>query len=446
MSVMVSLFIFRRDLRLYDNTGLIKALEESDEVIPCFILDDRQIEKNEYFSRNAFEFMVASLHCLDKELRERNSKLYLFKGIAHEVIQSLIKELGINAVYVNEDYTPFSKKRDALIRQACVKSGVRFCSEFDLLLTKPGEVLTLNKTPYTVFTQFYKTASKLEVFKPKNAKGRFFNGRISNESSLPKSARLGGREEGLKILKKLDNFQNYDFERNFPFKESTKLSPHNKFGTLSIREVYHKVQNTLPFSTIINELYWRDFFSHIIHFFPHVLGNAFRRQYNNIVWENDEKKFDAWKEGKTGFPIVDAGMRELNETGFMHNRVRMITASFLIKDLHIGWKLGEKYFANQLVDYDPALNNGNWQWAASTGCDSQPYFRIFNPWLQQKKYDPDCIYIKKWLPELKNMNAKEIHMLEFGPADNYPRQIVRHEEEKKKALEMYKSAVERKVS
>lgn len=437
---MKSLFIFRRDLRLFDNTGLIKALEGSDEVVPCFILDDRQIKNNEYFSRNAFDFMLSSLHDLNAQLKERKSKLYIFKGTAHEVVERLISELNLGAVYVNEDYTPFSKKRDALIRQICVKSGIKFYSEFDLLLTKPGEVLTLNKTPYTVFNQFYKNASKLEVRKPRDAKGKFFNGKISIDSQFPDSNNVGGRTEGLKILGALDKFEHYDEERNYPYKESTRLSPHNKFGTLSIREVYHSVQKKLPFSTILNELYWRDFFSHIVHFFPHVFGNSFRRQYNSVAWENDKKKFYAWKEGKTGFPIVDAGMRELNETGFMHNRVRMITASFLIKDLHIDWRLGEKYFANQLIDYDPAVNNGNWQWAASTGCDAQPYFRIFNPWLQQKRYDPDCIYIKRWLPELRNMGSKDIHMLEFGPVDNYSSQIVKHEEEKKKALEMYKSA------
>ncbi|MCM2325813.1 MAG: DNA photolyase family protein, partial [Candidatus Woesearchaeota archaeon] len=250
----------------------------------------------------------------------------------------------------------------------------------------------------------------------------------------------GGRKEGLKILSSLGRFAGYSEDRNYPSRElTTKLSPHNKFGTLSIRETYYEITRQLgEFSVLLNELYWRDFFTHIGYFFPHVFGHAFKNKYDNIKWKDDELKFKAWCEGKTGFPIVDAGMRELNSTGFMHNRVRMITASFLIKDLHIDWRKGEKYFATKLIDYDPCVNNGNWQWAASTGCDAQPYFRIFNPWLQQERYDYECRYIKRWLPELKDIGYKSIHNIKNEPVKGYVSPIIRHDIEKDIALEMYK--------
>ena len=250
----------------------------------------------------------------------------------------------------------------------------------------------------------------------------------------------GGRKNAQKVLNRLADFNDYDTDRDIPAKEATTgLSAHNKFGTVSIREVYHAVTDALGSShTIIRELYWRDFFSHVAFHFPHIFGHAFHKKYEQLEWENSRKKFKVWCDGKTGFPIVDAGMRQLNVTGFMHNRVRMIVASFLVKDLHIDWRWGEKYFAQNLVDYDPAVNNGNWQWAASTGCDAQPYFRIFNPWIQGKKFDLDCIYIKKWVPELRKYSAKDIHRLEKGGAlDGYPEAIVDHSEAKQVAEDMF---------
>jgi deoxyribodipyrimidine photo-lyase len=209
------------------------------------------------------------------------------------------------------------------------------------------------------------------------------------------------------------------------------LSAHHKFGTVSIRETYQKIKNEFGIAhTLINELYWRDFFTHIGFHFPKVFVSAFNEKYEKIPWENNKTKFNHWCNGTTGFPIVDAGMRELGTTGFMHNRVRMVVASFLTKDLHIDWRWGEQFFANHLIDYDPAVNNGNWQWAASTGCDAQPYFRIFNPWSQQQKFDTNCIYIKKWIPELKNLTSREIHQLENKPSlvPNYPQPIINHNE------------------
>ncbi|MEZ5334801.1 MAG: deoxyribodipyrimidine photo-lyase [Methanolobus sp.] len=242
----------------------------------------------------------------------------------------------------------------------------------------------------------------------------------------------------------MGDFANYDNERDYPsIKGTTGLSAHNKLGTISIREFYHYVRNELDEGhTLINELHWRDFFTHLAVAYPYVFNHAFKKKFDELSWLNDKELFDAWCNGKTGFPIVDAGMRELNTTGYMHNRVRMIVASFLVKDLHIEWKWGERYFASKLVDYDPCVNNGNWQWAASTGADSQPYFRIFNPWTQQKKFDPDCIYIKEWIPEFADISSKAIHSLEKSqqlPGVEYPQALINHKEEREKTLLMFKS-------
>lgn len=229
--------------------------------------------------------------------------------------------------------------------------------------------------------------------------------------------------------------------RNLPsLSGTTGLSAHHKFGTISIRESYWAVRSALGKShTLVRELYWRDFFTHIGFHYPHVLSGCFHERYDTLKWENDEVKFKAWCQGRTGFPIVDAGMRELNITGFMHNRMRMITASFLVKDLHIDWRWGEKYFAQRLVDYDPLVNNGNWQWAASTGCDAQPYFRIFNPWLQQAKYDPKCLYIKQWVKELAGCTPKRIHRIQDNIPTEYVSPIVDHAVASQKAKAMFKA-------
>ncbi|MBZ0167786.1 MAG: DNA photolyase family protein, partial [Candidatus Omnitrophica bacterium] len=257
-------------------------------------------------------------------------------------------------------------------------------------------------------------------------------------------AQSGGRKSGLKILKGLSRYKNYDDERDIPAVDgTTNLSAHNKFGTVSVREVYHGMRNVLGQThTLIKQLYWRDFFVHVGYHHPEVLGSAFHEKYNKIPWRDSRQDFQAWCDGRTGFPIVDAGMRELNTTGFMHNRVRMITASLLVKDLQIDWRWGEKYFAQKLIDYDPLVNNGNWQWVASTGCDVQPYFRVFNPWRQQERFDPDAKYIKHWIPELKELSPKEIHTWDGAEgslfAPDYPPPMVDHSVETKKVKELFK--------
>ncbi|GIU69267.1 MAG: deoxyribodipyrimidine photo-lyase [Candidatus Woesearchaeota archaeon] len=442
-----SLFLFRRDLRLEDNTGLISALIDSEQVIPAFIFDNRQSKNNNpFFSTNAFEFMIESLNDLNSQLKAHKKRLFVFEGITEDIISELIDREKIDAVYINKEYTPFGKERDAAIEEACMKNNVSFKCFPDVLLNEPEYVLKPDGSPYIVFTSFWKKASQLPVNKPIKIENheytKFYIRNISLEKNIPKYTanpfRMpGGRSNILKI--DFSKFKNYASVRDYPSIEgTTKMSAHLKFGTISIREAYWKiVQELTETHSLIRQLYWRDFFYHIAYHFPKVFGKPFNEKFEKIKWEFDEEKFNAWCNGKTGFPIVDAGMRELNTTGYMHNRVRMIVASFLTKDLHIDWRLGEKYFAQKLVDYDPCINNGNWQWSASTGCDAQPYFRIFNPWLQQKKFDPKCEYIKKWVPELRKVDIQTIHNIYDYSIEDYPSPIVDHYVESKKAIKMY---------
>lgn len=451
----VSIHIFRRDLRLEDNTALIAGLSQSIKVIPVFIFDERQLN-NPYKGNNSFEFLLNSLMELNQELRSKGSQLYIFRGIAHEVVEELASVLSIDAIFLNRDYTHFSKERDYAIAEVCQKHNIAFNSFADALLNEPEQVHKHDGKSYTVFTPFMKKARQLSVLKPQqNTFSNYFIGEIKTKSSFEKPALLleksnpnlllkGGRNEGLRLLTESGKLTNYNEDRNFPaIKGTSLLSAHHKFGTISIRESYNQVSAKFGKEhTLINELYWRDFFTHIVYHFPHVLGHSFNSKYENIPWNNDEKKFEKWCNGQTGFPIVDAGMRELVTTGFIHNRVRMVVASFLTKDLHIDWRMGERFFANHLIDYDPAVNNGNWQWAASTGCDAQPYFRIFNPWSQQLKFDPECAYIKKWVPELKTLTTKEIHNLEKSSSlsAKYPRAMVDHKTQAEHIKSIFKNA------
>ncbi|WP_406659774.1 deoxyribodipyrimidine photo-lyase [Methanolobus sp. ZRKC3] len=456
-----SLFIFRRDLRVDDNTALLAALDMSDEVIPCFIFDPRLCDPGrKAFNSNALQFLVESLEDLKGQLENVDGRLYLFSGLPEDVIDNILDKQDIDAVFINHDYTLFSIKRDRSITSLCSDKGVALLQFHDCLLHEPGSIRTKKGTPYKVFGQFFREASKRDVTLPSMfGDGNFYAGDTGvaevDEAALLKNILPemnegifvhGGRSNALSVLQELFQFANYDVERDLPsIKGTTGLSAHNKLGTISIREFYYSVLDELGRDhTLINELHWRDFFTQIAFEFPEVFGNAFKNKFDNIRWINDRVLFDAWCSGNTGFPIVDAGMRELNTTGYMHNRVRMIVASFLVKDLHIDWKWGERYFASKLVDYDPCVNNGNWQWAASTGADSQPYFRIFNPWRQQKKFDADCKYIKKWVPELSSLETKAIHALEKGVVPDgvdYPEHVVDHSAEREYTLTMFKSMV-----
>lgn len=420
-----SLFIFRRDFRLEDNTALILAMETSRTVVAVFIFDPRQClpkrlgRPHDYFSPKAAAFLRQSVDALGFVIEKRGGRLYRLYGPCDKVLEDLLDREKFEAVFINKDYTPFSRQRDGLIRKVCESRSVAFEEHDDALLCPPGSVMKGSDGkagPYTVFTPFYKKALTVKVpAVRRNAgvnfgQGELHSGFLLKPGQLPDlddvAMVVGGRSAGEALLERIGEFHDYDEDRDIPaLGATTRLSAHLKFGTLSVREVRQALLDVLGEEhPLIRQLYWRDFFVHIAHFFPHVFGHAFYDEYEQIPWQNDASLYAAWCEGRTGFPLVDAGMRELNATGFMHNRVRMVVASFLVKDLHIDWRWGEKYFAQKLVDYDPSVNNGNWQWAASTGCDHQPYFRIFNPVLQQRRFDPDFVYIRKWVPEFDTKN------------------------------------------
>jgi deoxyribodipyrimidine photo-lyase len=449
-----ALFIFRRDLRLEDNTGLLFALKHAAHVIPCFILTPEQLEHNPYRSNHALQFMLESLEDLSQALQANKGRLCLFLGSPDKVVTKLIQQQHIDAVVVNRDYTPYSIQRDAQIAAVCKNHEIAFYSHDDALLHPPEQTRKANGSPYVMFTPFYRHALSLKVAKPvPNLHTHYYKGSIDGSHDLSLLKTLlpqkhvqapGGRAYALKILKNLKSFSQYQALRDIPSAScTTHLSPHLKFTTCSPREVYHAVYAQLGArSGLLQALYWRDFFSSIAFHFPHVFQGAFHSKFDQIKWSKSKQDFERWCIGTTGFPIVDAGMREMNQTGYMHNRVRMIAGSFLVKDLHLNWQWGEQYFATTLIDYDPAINNGNWQWIASTGCDSQPYFRIFNPWSQQIKFDPDCLYIKTWIPEVSHLAPQILHQWSLekhhGLCPGYPAPMLDHSEEAPLALKAYK--------
>jgi len=448
-----SIFIFTRDFRLEDNVGLLYALKLSKQVIPIFVFTPEQVNKNTYKSENAVQFMCESLQELDANLKAQGSKLFYFFGTHEKIVQKLIKNNKIDAVFINTDYTPYAKKRLKKIIDVCEKQGCAFHTYEDYLLNPVGSVLTGSGTPFLKYTPYFNKAvrkkivlsivNKYKSYAPKKTKiAGEFTGDIKKFYTKNKNIEInGGRKNGLKILKKIKNFRDYDENRNMLTYQTTKLSAYIKFGCISIREAFKAIK-TVKSKDLMRQLYWRDFYYNILYFFPRVFGRALKEKYNKIVWPNNTSYFEKWKKGQTGFPIVDACMRQLNTTGFMHNRGRLIVSNFLIKLLLVDWQKGEKYFAQKLVDYDPAVNNGNWQWSASTGADSQPYFRIFNPWLQSKKFDPNCEFIKKWVPELQEVKAADIHKwdVKYKGYKNikYPKPIINYKKMRVLCLALYK--------
>jgi deoxyribodipyrimidine photo-lyase len=443
-----SIFLFRRDLRLPDNTGLERALELSKSVAPLFIFDPRQVGPHPYRSEKAFAFMLDSLQDLSQELLRSGGSLGLLSGRPDEVIVKAAAQTGAQAVFTNRDYTPFSRERDRRLEVVCRAAGLDFYSIPDALLHEPEVLAQAGKPPYRVFTPFFRFLREFPVRPPSRGAdprflkaGKIFPGRLPEASE--RSSASGGRAAALKILQRLSGFSEYALRRDrMDWDGTTHLSAHLKFGTVSMREVHAAVARTLGTGhALIRELYWRDFFCHVAYAHPKVFGRPFNPRYENLPWSHDRALFNAWCEGRTGFPVVDAGMRELNATGFMHNRARMITASFLTKDLHLDWRWGERYFAQKLADYDPCVNNGNWQWSASVGCDAQPYFRVFNPWNQQEKYDPEGAYVRRWVPELENVPADLLPKLGQKSGvrpSGYPAPIVDHARESAQSVQLFR--------
>jgi deoxyribodipyrimidine photo-lyase len=458
----VNVFIFRRDFRLEDNSAFIQLCNSSAyPILPIFIFSPKQItpKNNPFFGNASVEFMIETL----EELKHNtNNALQYFYGNDNEVLDNIQKHVNIKCIGYNEDFTPFAKQRDQSLNLYCKKKNIDVVtSKHNDYVLYNFDILTSSKKVYEVFTPFYrKCLTKLsDIPKPKHLRTNpnffkaQFHASVTNPekyviSSTPQRYLHGGRKNALSIIKKIKDgtFMDYDKRRDFPnLDATTKLSPYLKFGAISIREAFEAcITKYGKTHGLVRELLWREFYANIVNFMPHVLqGKCLKSKYNSIKWSNDKSKFEAWCQGKTGFPIVDAAMICLSQTGWMHNRNRMIVAMFLTKDLKIDWRWGERYFATKLVDYDPSSNNGGWQWSASCGADAQPYFRIFNPWLQSKKYDPDCKFIKKWIPALKSFDPKVIHCWEneYTKYKNieYPAPIVSHTEESRSAIKMYKN-------
>lgn len=464
------LFLFHRDLRIDDNVGLRDLLRSCAKVYTCFIFTPEQVgPSNKYKSDNAVQFMIESLEDLSKQT---GGKLIVLYGPTFSALKHAIDTLGIEVVGYNRDYSPYAMKRDAEIRTRCKAIGIDVLESSDYYLYEPGEIGTggsfssapytaSQKKPYQKYTPFYDHVLSRPVKEPVNLTkalsdklsktSRSLSGEITLKEAMnrfvpkPNTNILvqGGREAARSQFRKAMNRQeDYSEKRDEMTYETTFLSAYIKFGCLSIREVYYGFKHKYGLhSGLLRELIWREFFAHVLYGFPEVLGGAFIEKYRHIKWRHSHADFDKWRKGRTGFPLVDACMRQMNHTGFMHNRGRMIVATFLTKTLLLNWRMGEMYFARMLTDYDPASNNGNWQSIASTGVDGKPYYRDMNPWIQSAKFDKDAAFIKRWVPELKDVPAKDIHRWDAKYADYkgvYLAPMTDYSEQKEKMLQLYK--------
>lgn len=439
----INAFWFRRDLRLHDNAALYHALKAGKPVFPVFIFDQNILDKLEDKDDARVFFIHSTLLGIHKDLSAAGVRFVVKYGEPQAVWTELSEAYELDTVYTNRDYEPYALWRDGKVAAALKDRGVQFKTFKDQVIFEHNEVLKQDGDPYTVFTPYSrkwkeKLGSQKALYNGQNISfflkpypvekytDNFFKGdklpvlNLEDMGFKPSKIEIPSKEVPQKII------SNYDQTRNFPGIEGTsKLGIHFRFGTISIREKALKARSLNE--TYLNELIWRDFYSQILANFPHVAERSFRQAYDHIDWRNNEEEFAVWCAGKTGYPLVDAGMRELNQTGYMHNRVRMVTASFLTKLLLIDWRWGEAYFARKLLDFDLASNNGGWQWAAGSGTDAAPYFRIFNPETQMVKFDKDKKYIKKWVPE-------------YG-TDKYPKPIVEHKFARERCLETYKAAL-----
>ena len=433
MTNKINIFWFRRDLRLDDNVGFYKALKSEHPVLPIFIFDSKILDKLPKDDARV-TFIHETLQDMRQTLQnDHGSSIAMFHDTPKEIYSQLIKDYEINTVYTNHDYEPYATERDTEIKDLLAEHNIEFKTYKDQVIFEKSEIVKKDGDPYKVYTPYMRTWKEkfrtidLEIFYTNSYLDNLIeHSRLPNLSlsdiGFDKSSQEIAPYEVTPTL-----IQTYEETRNFPAKDSTsRLGPHLRFGTVSVRKMVKKAiaeENEIFWQ----ELIWREFFMQILWHFPHTAKDSFKSKYDRIEWRNNEGEFKKWCEGKTGYPFVDAGMRELNETGFMHNRVRMLVGSFLCKHLLIDWRWGEAYFAEKLHDYDMSSNIGNWQWVAGSGVDAAPYFRIFNPTSQIKKFDKDLEYIKKWVPDFQELT--------------YPEPIVDHKTARERCLKTYKAAL-----
>ncbi|MCP2038655.1 deoxyribodipyrimidine photo-lyase [Chryseobacterium sp. HSC-36S06] len=431
MSEKLSVFWFRRDLRVADNHGLYKALVSGNKVLPIFIFDTAILSQLENKEDRRVDFIFQALNHINAQLQKTGKSVKIFHGKPLEVFQEICEKPPVEKVFCNEDYEPSAIKRDLAVAEFLNSKKIGFQSFKDQVHFHKDEILKSDKTPYTVYTPYSKQwLLKYNDVAQTNYPSEDYLQNLENletpEFSLEE---IGFRSKGINFQPPEINaeiLKHYHETRNFPSTKTSEMSVHLRFGTISIRELAQKGEELNE--TYLKELIWREFFMQILYHFPKVVHHSFKAKYDQISWINDPESLKKWQAGNTGYPLVDAGMRELNETGFMHNRVRMVCASFLTKHLLTDWRIGEAYFAEKLLDYDLSANNGNWQWSAGSGCDAAPYFRVFNPEEQQKKFDPDFVYIKKWVRE-------------FGTSA-YPKPMIDHKLARERALETYKKGLQ----
>ena len=429
----VSIFWFRRDLRLDDNAGLYHALKSGNPVLPLFIFDKKILDQLEDKDDARVTFIYQTIERIDKKLHQHGSSLQVIYDEPERAWNKLLKEYNIQSVYTNHDYEPYAKVRDEAIAALLKKHNISFNTYKDQVIFDRDEVIKDDGRPYTVYTPYMRkwhqklTSFYLKAYPNKKYFKNFYQTKAFSIPSLKQMSFEKSDREFPRINFK-DLIADYAEKRDFPaIKGTTHIGLHLRFGTVSIRELANTA-NAFKEKTWLNELVWREFYMMILYHFPHTADHSFRPEYDRIKWVNDEKQFEAWCNGETGFPLVDAGMRELNTTGYMHNRVRMVVASFLSKDLLIDWRWGERYFARKLLDYEMASNVGGWQWSAGSGTDAAPYFRIFNPDSQLKKFDPKLDYIKKWVPE-------------YAEFSKYPKPIIDHAFARERCLKAFKAAL-----
>ena len=429
----INIFWFRRDLRLHDNHGLYRALKAGLPVLPVFVFDTNILDKLTNKTDARLMFIHDELIAIKQSLEKMGSSLWTWHSTPLAAYQALTEAFDIDTVYTNHDYEPAAIQRDTTIKDFLQAKGIGFETFKDQVIFEKSEILTGQNRPYSVFSPYGRkwratlTKSDFAPYPSENFMAAFAQ---VAPFAMPSLATMGFQRSSLAIPKRIVQdaiIQTYDKTRNFPALPTgtSKLGIHLRFGTVSVRQM---VVRALQLNdTYLNELIWREFYMQILFHFPQVVTDAFKPKYDRIPWRNNEAEFEKWCQGKTGYPMVDAGMRELNTTGYMHNRVRMITASFLCKHLLIDWRWGEVYFAEKLLDFELASNNGGWQWASSSGCDAAPYFRIFNPTTQLKKFDPKGEYVRRWIPELDGFS--------------YPAPMVEHKMARERALKVYKEAL-----